>query len=102
MAFPSYYREGVPKSLIEASATGRPIVTCDSTGCRDVVDDGVNGFLIEPRNVDMLADRLKQLIVDRELRLKMGLASRSKTEKFSIENVVNTHIKIYESLICDR
>ncbi|MCC8114487.1 MAG: glycosyltransferase, partial [Bacteroidales bacterium] len=42
MAFPSYYREGVPKSLIEASAVGRPIVTCDSVGCRDVVDDGVN------------------------------------------------------------
>ena len=59
--------------------------------------------MIEPRNVDMLAYRLKQLIVDRELRLKMGLASRSKAEReFSIENVVNTHIKIYESLICDR
>ncbi len=100
MAFPSYYREGVPKSLIEASAIGRPIVTCDSTGCRDVVDDGVNGFLIEPRNADMLAERLRRLIMDGELRRKMGHASRLKAEReFSIDKVVETHMNIYESLI---
>lgn len=46
MCFPSYYREGVPKSLIEASAVGRPIVTTDSVGCRDTVEDGVNGFIV--------------------------------------------------------
>jgi len=99
MAFPSYYREGLPKSLIEASAIGRPIVTCDSTGCRDVVTDGENGFLIEPRNPEMLADRLKKLIDNPELREKMGLNARKKAEsEFSIDKVVDTHIRIYNEL----
>ena len=62
MAFPSYYREGVPKSLIEASAIGRPIVTCESVGCKDVVDDWKNGFLVPPQNPQKLALALKRLI----------------------------------------
>lgn len=99
MAFPSYYREGVPKSLIEASAIGRPIVTCDSTGCRDVVDDKVNGFLVTPRNPKQLADALKRLIDDSDLRRKMGKASREKAEReFSIKDVVDIHFNIYREL----
>lgn len=99
MAFPSYYREGVPKSLIEASAIGRPIVTCNSTGCRDVVTDGENGFLIEPRSPEMLADRLRKLIDNPELRKKMGINARKKAEKeFSIDSVVATHMQIYQEL----
>lgn len=99
MAFPSYYREGVPKSLIEASAIGRPIITCDSVGCRDVVDDGVNGFLIEPQNVKQLADALKKLIDDSDLRNKMGKAARNKAERlYDIKHVVNTHLRIYGEL----
>lgn len=100
MAFPSYYREGLPKSLIEASAIGRPIVTCKSTGCKDVVVDGVNGFLIEPQNPAILAAKLKILIDNKDLRAKMGLMSREKAEMdFSIEAVVNTHMKIYDFLL---
>ena len=99
MAFPSYYREGVPKSLIEASAIGRPIVTCSSVGGRDVVDNNVNGFLIEPKNVAQLCEGLKKLIDDNQLRLRMGKASRGKAEReFSIEKVVDTHLKIYGKL----
>lgn len=99
MAFPSYYREGVPKSLIEAAAIGRPIITCDSVGCRDVVDDGVNGFLIEPQNSGQLANALRQLIDNPSLRDRMGKASRAKAEKdFPIENVIRTHLKIYKEL----
>ena len=100
MAFPSYYREGVPKSLIEASAIGRPIITCDSVGCRDVVDDGVNGFLIEPQNTVQLADALKKLIDNPDLRRQMGKAARAKAEReYAIEKVVATHLKIYNQLI---
>lgn len=100
MAFPSYYREGLPKSLIEASAIGLPIVTCDSTGCRDVVAEGVNGFLVEPQNPKMLADRLRQLIVNKSLRQKMRKESRAKAERdFNINRVVDTHIKIYNELL---
>ena len=98
VAFPSYYREGVPKSLIEASAIGRPIITCDSVGCRDVVEDGINGFLIPIRDSQALADRLKILIDNKDLRVAMGLKSREFAERdFSVEDVVKTHLKIYET-----
>lgn len=97
VAFPSYYREGVPKSLIEASAIGRPIITCNSVGCKDVVDDGVNGYLIEPKNVQQLAARLKQLIDDKALRMEMGRKSREKAERdFAIEKVVEVHMELYK------
>lgn len=100
MAFPSYYREGVPKSLIEASAIGRPIVTCDSTGCRDVVVDGVNGYLVKPQNPKMLADRIKILIDDKSKRETMGKSARKRAEaEFSIQKVVDTHMRIYEELL---
>ncbi len=100
MAFPSYYREGVPKSLIEASAIGRPIITCDSTGCRDVVLDGVNGFLVNPRAPQMLANKIKQLVEDTPLRRKMGEMARTIAERdFSIDKVVATHLKIYNNLL---
>lgn len=99
MAFPSYYREGLPKSLIEACAVGRPIVTCDSTGCRDVVDDGVNGYIVKPCNSVQLADAIKKLIDNPELRRTMGMAARERAEKdFSIEKVIETHLKIYKEL----
>lgn len=99
MAFPSYYREGVPRSLIEACATGRPIVTCNTIGCRDAVDDGENGFLIEPQNVGELADRLRQLIDDAALRQRMGEYGRRKAEQeFDINIVVQSHMDIYRRL----
>lgn len=99
VAFPSYYREGVPKSLIEASAVGRPIVTTNSIGCKDVVEDGENGFLIEIKDSNMLAMRLKELFDDKELRVAMGRKSREFAERdFSVENVVKTHFEIYKKL----
>lgn len=100
MVFPSYYREGLPKSLIEACAIGRPIITCDSVGCRDVVDDGVNGYLVPPRSPEMIAQRISDMIDSPELRFRMGRKSRERAEQeFSIENVVNKHLEIYNSLI---
>jgi len=100
MAFPSYYREGVPKSLIEASAIGRPIITCNSTGCRDVVDDGINGFLVPPKNPIEIANALIKLFNDTDLRIKMGKAARDKAMKeFSINEVVAIHMNIYNNLL---
>lgn len=100
MAFPSYYREGLPKSLIEASAIGRPIVTCDSPGCRDVVEDNINGYLVEPQNPKMLADKLRLLIDDRTLIEHMGQESRRIAERdFSIKLVIDTHLRIYKKLV---
>jgi glycosyltransferase involved in cell wall biosynthesis len=99
MAFPSYYREGVPKSLIDACAVGRPIVTTNSVGCKDVVDDGVDGFLVPIKDSKALAEKLRILIEDKDLRIKMGRAAREKAEReFNIEDVVKKHLDIYQSL----
>ncbi len=100
MAFPSYYREGVPKSLIEACAIGRPIITTDSIGCRDTVDDGYNGFIVPVKDVAALTQKLTLLIEDAELRERMGRNSRKKAEaEFSVEDVISKHLSIYEKLI---
>lgn len=97
VAFPSYYREGVPKSLIEASAIGRPIVTCNSVGCKDVVENAENGYLIEPRDVEALAARLKRLVDNKALRVEMGKKSREfALRDFSIEKVVALHMELYK------
>lgn len=100
VAFPSYYMEGLPKSLIEACAIGRPIITTQSIGCKDTVDDCVNGFLIPPKDVDALASKLKVLIDNPEMRESMGKASRAKAEKeFSLDVVIEMHLKIYKELV---
>ena len=99
MAFPSYYREGLPKSLIEACAIGRPIVTTDYIGCKDTVDDGQNGFLIPIKDSQALAEKLRRLIDDQELRHTMGLQGRAKAEReFSLVDVINKHLEVYQML----
>ncbi len=100
MAFPSYYREGVPKSLIDACAVGRPIVTTNSIGCKDVVDDGVDGFLVPVRDSEALAEKLRILIENKELRARMGKAAREKAEQeFALEKVIKKHLEIYDDVL---
>jgi glycosyltransferase involved in cell wall biosynthesis len=70
------YREGVPNALLEAAACGLAIVTTDVPGCRDVVTNGVNGWLVPVKNADALANALETLITNSELRSKMGNAGR--------------------------
>jgi glycosyltransferase involved in cell wall biosynthesis len=85
---PTYYREGLPRVLVEASAAGLPIVTTDVPGCREVVTSGRNGLLIPPRNVLALADALQTLIEDRKMRGEMRIASRQVfEEKFTSDAV---------------
>ncbi len=99
VAFPSYYREGLPKSLIEANAIGRPIITTDSIGCRDTVEDGVNGFIIPIKDSERLAEKIRILVNDPDLRRKMGKEARKIAERdFSIDKVVEKHMKIYNEL----
>lgn len=100
MAFPSYYMEGLPKSLIEADAIGRPIITSNSVGCKETVIDGYNGFLIQPKDVDALTEKLDVLLSDKELRVKMGKNARKYAEDyFSIEVVKERHLAIYDELV---
>ncbi len=90
------YREGLPKSLIEACAIGRPIVTTNVPGCREVVNNGINGILVPVKNVDALANAIERLILDRELRVSMGLEGRKMAEKeFSIEKVIDETFELY-------
>ena len=99
VVLPSYYREGVPRSLIEATAIGRPIVTTRSYGCKDTVDDGENGFLIPPKDEVALAEKLRILINDPQLRERMGRKGRQKAEKeFSLDQVVAHHLEIYRKV----
>ena len=100
MAFPSYYMEGLPKSLIEADAIGRPIITSNSVGCKETLVDGYNGFLIQPKDVDALTEKLDLLLSDKELRVKMGKNARKYAEDyFSIEVVKERHLAIYDELV---
>lgn len=99
VAFPSYYMEGLPKSLIEANAVGRPIITSNSVGCKDTMIDGYNGFLIAPKDVDALTEKLDLLLSDTALRQQMGRHAREYAEKyFSIESVIEKHLTIYKEL----
>ena len=99
VVLPSYYREGVPKSLIEATAIGRPIITTRSYGCKDTVNDGENGFLIPPKDEAALAEKLRILINDPQLREQMGLKGRQKAEReFSLDSVIDHHLEIYRRL----
>lgn len=90
------YREGLPKSLLEAASSGRPIVTTDTNGCRDVVRHGENGFLVPVKSVVELADALQLLIRDPELRKKMGARGREIViQEFAEERVVAETMAVY-------
>ena len=88
---PSYYFEGVPRSILEALAMGKPIVTTDWRGCRDTVDPGVNGFLVPPRNAEALATAMARFLENPALSPRFGAASRRMAEeKFDVTNVNRT------------
>jgi glycosyltransferase involved in cell wall biosynthesis len=88
LTLPSYYREGVPRILLEGLAMGKPIVTTDNVGCRETVCDGVNGFLVPPQNTEAFANAVKKLVFDSSLRKKFGEQSYNKAVKeFNIHEI---------------
>lgn len=90
------YREGMPKSLIEACAVGRAIITTDAVGCRECVDEGINGFKVPVNSSIDLAIAIEKLILNRPLIKKMGQNSRIKAEReFNVEEVVTRHLEVY-------
>ena len=92
---PTYYPEGMSNVLLEACAVGRPIITTGRSGCREVVDDGVNGFIVKERDSKDLIEKLEKFLsLSVEERRQMGLAGRGKVEKeFDRKIVVNKYIK---------
>jgi len=90
------YREGLPKSLLEAAAAGRPVVTTDVPGCRDAIIDGQTGLLVPPGDAAGLAQGVGRLIADPALRQQMGQAGRQLVEEeFALEHVVQAHLDLY-------
>jgi len=85
---PSYYREGVPRSIQEAMAMARPVITTDAPGCRETVIPGVNGFLVPPRNVEALAFAMERFVLEPELIERMGRESRRiAEERFDVHKI---------------
>ena len=90
------YREGVPRTLLEAASMGKPIVTTDTVGCREVVDDTINGFLVPVQDSEALVSKIEKLIKDKSLREKMGKASRKKAlSEFDIQKIVMQYLDLY-------
>jgi glycosyltransferase involved in cell wall biosynthesis len=101
VCLPTYYREGLPRVLMEAGACARAVVTTDMPGCRHVVRDGQNGLLVPPRDADALAGAIRRLIGDPELRKRMGAAGRERAvREFSEDTVQQQVLAVYRGL-CD-
>ncbi|MBE3039507.1 MAG: glycosyltransferase family 4 protein [Chloroflexi bacterium] len=93
------YREGMSKTLIEAAACGRPIITCNVPGCREVVQPGISGLLVPPRNALALAEAMKRLIQNPNERKSMGAFGRKIAEdQFSMELVLSQTLAFYECI----
>lgn len=92
---PTYYPEGLSNVLLEASACARPIITTDRSGCREVIDDGVNGFIVKQKDCADLIDKLEKFInLPYEQKKRMGLAGRAKVEKeFDRKIVVEKYVE---------
>ena len=99
VALPSY-REGLPKVLLEAASIGRALVATDAPGCREIVRDGVNGFLVQAKESKCLAEAIEKLILNKELRTQMGLKSREIIETELSSEIINKQfIELYNSAI---
>jgi glycosyltransferase involved in cell wall biosynthesis len=97
VTLPTMYGEGVPTTLLEAAACGRPLVASDIPGCRDVIEDGVNGYLIPPNDHYALAEALERLVNDPNSRRRMGLAGRQLIlDKFSKHKVNAATFDVYQ------
>ncbi|HXG91030.1 MAG TPA: glycosyltransferase family 4 protein [Blastocatellia bacterium] len=100
VALPSYYGEGVPRILIEAAASGLPLVATDMAGCREIVRHGVNGFLVKPKDARELAGAIRELLVNDARRAEMGRVSRRLAcEGFSEEQVINETLRVYQQCL---
>lgn len=100
LVFPSYYREGLPRVVIEAAACAVPTIGADVPGTRDAIEDGRTGFLVPPRDHRALAEKIALLLGDEELRAKMGSAARQKAlAEFDIDRITDQQIDVYRGVL---
>ncbi len=102
VVLPSYYKEGIPKSLVEAMSMEKPIITTKNPGCVDVCEDGVNGFLVEPRDVGSLKTAMEIFLnLSDADRKNLGTAGREKVlRKFAEEIVISQYEVLIKKLLC--
>jgi glycosyltransferase involved in cell wall biosynthesis len=99
VCLPTFYREGVPRILLEGAACARALVTTDMPGCRDIVQHGINGLVVPAHDVDRLADALERLILDPALRARLGAAGRALVERqFALPLILEQFWQIYSDL----
>lgn len=97
------YREGIPRTLLEAGSMAKPIVTTNAVGCREVVDNGINGFLVNVGDYKDLESKITTLIQDKNLREEFGKKSREKIcNEFGVESIVASYLKLYNDTIEDK
>ena len=98
------YREGLPRSLLEAGAMERPVIATDVSGCRDIIDDGINGFLCKVKNSQDLADKISLMMnLTNDQRSIMGKAGRAKVlEKFDENIVLNKYLVSIEEVFYEK
>ena len=98
---PTFYREGIPRALLEAGAMGLPLIATDMPGCRDVVRDGWNGLLVPPRNVPALTRAVQSLLgSEPEALEQMGEKSRAHVDRhFTLALVTDAYADIYRRLL---
>lgn len=100
VALPTYYGEGVPRILIEAAASGKPLVASDMPGCREIVQHGHNGMLVAPKDSQQLAAAIKAILLDDERRTEMGRRSRQLAcQDFSQEEVISKTLQVYQQAL---
>lgn len=101
IVLPSYYREGTPRTLLESASLEKPIITTDNVGCRDVVDDGINGYLCEVKSSKDLAKKMKMMInLTNDERKVMGKAGRKKIVKeFDEKIVINKYLESIKEIL---
>lgn len=96
IVYPSYYGEGVPRVTIEACAAGRPVITTDHPGCREVVPEGKNGILVPVKDVQATANAMERLLGDKALRAQMGIESRILAERaFDVNAIAAQTLALY-------
>lgn len=101
IVLPSYYREGIPRTLLEAMAMEKPIITTDSPGCRETCHDGVNGYLVKPGDLESLRKAMKQFInLSTHKRKEMGKEGRKLVlENFDEKLVVEKYLRLIDQCL---
>jgi len=104
VVLPSYYREGIPRAILEAMAMEKPIITADAPGCKEVCLDGVNGFLVKPKEVLCLAHAMEKVLnLSDEERVNMGKEGRRiAVERFKVDKVVDIYLREIEKIFIEK